>query len=130
MANGIKVTVDTKGLDALRGLPGAIDAMFAKITGDVDADIKESFSTTAPDPAPAGEPPAVQSGRLKNSIRHYQIAPKKWAVEQDDRVAPYGKHLEYGTADMPARPFFRPAIYRSVKRLPKLMKASVEGLLK
>ena len=65
MANGIKVTVDTKGLDNLRRLPGAIDAMFAKITGDVDADIKDSFSTTAPDPSAPGEPPAVQTGRLK-----------------------------------------------------------------
>lgn len=130
MANGIKVIVDTRGLDNLRKLPGAIDAMLGKVTGDVDADIKESFSTTAPDPAPAGEPPAVQSGRLKNSITHYQMGRGKWAVEQDGRVAPHGPHLEFGTAKMPARPFFRPAIWRSVKRLPKLMKASVEDLLK
>jgi len=130
MPNDVKVTVDTRGLDKLRKLPGAIDAMFAKITGDVDADIKESFSTTAPNPSAPGDPPAVQTGRLKNSVTHYQIASKKWAVEQDGKIAPYGPHLEYGTINVAPRPFFRPAIYRSVKRLPKLMKASVEDLVR
>lgn len=130
MANEMRVIVDTRKLDNLRNLPGAIDAMLAKITGDVDADIKESFSTTAPDPSAPGEPPAVQTGRLKNSVKHYQMARGRWAVEQDGKIAPYGIHLEFGTAKMRARPFFRAAIYRAVKRLPKLMKASVEGLVR
>lgn len=53
-----------------------------------------------------GEPPAVDTGRLRNSIDHAIGADH---VDVGSSVA-YAPYLEYGTSRMAARPFMRPAI--------------------
>lgn len=54
-----------------------------------------------------GDPPATDTGRLKNSIEFDKIGDLTATV--GSKLA-YATWLEYGTMRMAARPFFRPAI--------------------
>lgn len=60
-------------------------------------------STTYRASAP-GEPPAVATGRLLNSIAVARGGRKRWLVGTPLK---YGKHLEMGTVHMRPRPWFR-----------------------
>lgn len=54
-----------------------------------------------------GEPPGVRTGRLRSSVDVSREA------EADFRVGTavdYAGHLEFGTSNMPARPFMRPKL--------------------
>lgn len=59
-----------------------------------------------------GNAPAVDSGRLRQSIGVQQVAEGHYRVGTNVEYAPY---LEYGTRRMAARPFLRPA-FEKVKR--------------
>lgn len=89
----------------------------------VERDIKESMSPNGPS-AP-GEPPAVDTGRLRASITH--------RVEMEaDEVAgyvgtnvEYAPWLEFGTSKMQPRPFMVPAIERNKDWIAAKLKAVV-----
>lgn len=57
-----------------------------------------------------GEPPAIDTGHLVNSIHCEQLGPMRWTVTTGD--CEYAKALEYGTVNMAARPYMRPALER------------------
>lgn len=54
-----------------------------------------------------GDPPATDTGRLKNNIYFERLGATTAAVGSD---LVYAVYLEYGTERMAARPFFRPAV--------------------
>lgn len=54
-----------------------------------------------------GEAPAVDTGRLFNSIFFEMVSPTKGRVTVN---APYAAYLEDGTVHMAVRPFVRPAV--------------------
>lgn len=56
-----------------------------------------------------GEAPAVDTGRLRQSIVANKLDPGHWQVGTN---VEYALHLEYGTRKMSARPFMRPAFER------------------
>ena len=58
-------------------------------------------------PSAPGEAPAVQKGRLRNSIVH-QPATAATLIARVGTNVPYGKHLEFGTSKMAARPWLGP----------------------
>lgn len=67
----------------------------------------------------SGEPPAVQTGRLRASIAHKKPAPLTRHIGTN---VVYGRHLEIGTSRMKARPFLRPSLDRNRDRLEKFMR--------
>ena len=56
--------------------------------------------------APPGEFPGIRTGLLKRSIRVTKATKSSLAVYVGTDVQ-YGRHLEYGTRNMPARPWLR-----------------------
>jgi len=131
VADSIGFTLDTSGLDRLEKLfPGKVDAILGKLANDTakkatslmtggrrgryyvinQGGMKIRHRASAP-----GEPPGVVTGRLKNSIKAVRIRHLQWEVRVEE---PHGKHLEFGTARMKARPFLRPAVFSVAKAMP------------
>lgn len=106
----MRVVVDTTKLKAIRNGSGdAVQDILRKLAQDMEGDVKMSFN--AQSPAPAGEPPGVDTGNLKNSVLAEPDG-NDWVVGVG---APYAIHLEYGTLRMSARPFMRPAFERTIR---------------
>ena len=67
-------------------------------------------------PSDAPNPPNVQTGALRASITHakagfgYIVGPTEI----------YGKFHEFGTRNLPARPFIFPALLKSMREFPQL----------
>lgn len=80
-----------------------------------------------------GDPPNTDTGRLVRSVKARKTAPNEAEVGVLGQDAPYGKHLEYGTVNMEARPWLRPAFKKSeqvIKEKLKMLgkKLVVEGI--
>ena len=63
---------------------------------------RDLFRRSAP-----GQPPAIDSGVLDNSIQGYSFQPFKAELIIN---TPYAAYVNYGTARMAARPFAEPAV--------------------
>ena len=64
--------------------------------------------STGRKPSAPGEPPAVQTGRLRNNIVH-QPATAANLIARVGTNVPYGKHLEFGTSrGLAPRPWLGP----------------------
>ncbi|WP_152544769.1 hypothetical protein [Deinococcus phoenicis] len=72
-----------------------------------------------------GDPPAVQSGTLRNSIQAVQLDPLTWAVgvagkikhpASGEEVGKIATYLEFGSRRVAARPFVRPTLDAFKKR--------------
>jgi len=72
--------------------------------------------------SPEGQPPYTQTGDLKNSISTELAGP--YTVIVGPSVF-YGKYLEFGTRNMAARPFMRPALSSVRRKIPEFF----EGLI-
>lgn len=104
------VEINTKNLDRwLKGLP--VNAFLRKLAYDSEADIKDNFSPNSP--SEAGQPPAVDTGNMKNNIK---VKPdgNDWVLIIG---TDYAMPLEYGTRKMRPRPYVRPAIRRVTSRI-------------
>jgi len=68
-----------------------------------------------------GEPPAAQHGGagLQGRISYERVDSRTVRVGTD---LDYGRHLEFGTDKMTARPWLRPAVMKKVKVFEKSMK--------
>jgi len=77
----------------------------------------------------AGQPPATDQGNLANNIT-IDISSKAngSVVGQIISSAPYSKALEFGTTNMEARPFMRPALRNSKNKILNIFKE--EGVIK
>lgn len=67
-----------------------------------------------------GDPPATDTGQLKNSVQFAKLGPLTWGVGVVGSPYPDGNattaetavYLEFGTRLMAARPFMRPALQK------------------
>ena len=106
---GATTTFDWRGGDFYR------DVEFAAKQGLTSAGqvavnaIKQDMSKHSP-PAPAGQAPAVRTGRLRSSVTKttpYRSGARMVSIRIGSPVE-YGKFLESGTTRMAARPWLRP----------------------
>jgi HK97 gp10 family phage protein len=65
----------------------------------------------------AGKPPAVDTGRLRDSIRIIKYASVNDLQSRVGTNLKYAPYLEYGTKNMAARPFWNPAINKARAKL-------------
>ena len=71
-----------------------------------------------------GDPPATDTGRLKNSIEFDKIGDLTATV--GSKLA-YATWLEYGTMRMAARPFFRPAVEKIGPNYQERLEKAING---
>ena len=67
-------------------------------------------------PSLPGNPPAPDTGNLRNSIRyeiHDEGKEVYGIVGTTQKDPPYGEYLEYGTSKMQPRPWLRPAMEKN-----------------
>lgn len=64
-----------------------------------------------------GQPPAVDTGRLRASITHEVRKESNQIIGLVGTNVEYAPHLEFGTNKMAARPFLRPALYNNVPEI-------------
>ena len=64
-----------------------------------------------------GEAPASDTGRLANSIAHDVVKEGNSFIGRVIASTEYAIHLEFGTSKMGARPFLRPALHESEKKI-------------
>jgi len=72
-------------------------------------------------PSTPGNPPNVQSGNMRGSIR-IQKTERKTFIVGPTRMALYAKAHEYGGRHHPKRPFMRPALLRMIRKFPDQFK--------
>lgn len=76
------------------------------------------------DPSKATQPPHVLTGRLRTSITHDVDMTRGRRCKVLGLVGTnvkYARHLELGTSRMAARPFLRPALAESRKRIASIL---------
>lgn len=119
MTSQVNVTVDLSGLRRLeRRLPGNADRLLGELAMEFVQYVKTHWSPQSPS-AP-GQPPAIDTGTLTNSIDTVVIMRgREWRVVVK---AEYGRGLEFGTPRIAARPFMRPAAVHIRQRVPDKMK--------
>ena len=111
-----RIVADLSGLKRLtREFPAKADAMLRSAVFETQADIMSSFAGSSP--SSPGQPPAVVTGNLKNSITVKKIKVLSYVLNVG---AEYGLPLEFGTRHMAARPFIRPAVMRFPGRLERI----------
>lgn len=82
----------------------------------------------------AGQAPANDSGTLASSIsidvdvERNAVVGKIIAYADDGSGGNYGKHLEFGTQKMAARPFMQPALRKSKRKINQIFKR--EGVIR
>lgn len=72
--------------------------------------------TVGHNPSLPGNPPAPDTGNLRNSIRyevHNEENEVYGIVGTTQKDPPYGEYLEYGTSKMAPRPWLRPAMIKN-----------------
>jgi len=117
MKNTFKMDVDTKKLERLiASEPKKVERWLASVAADMVSDIKLSFGTS-PDgesykrgtvthvASQPGNPPNVDTGTLRASIRHDSEGSLTQIIHDGTE---YGIWLEEGTERMGSRPFIAP----------------------
>ena len=103
MSTGVRITLDKRKLDQIaRNLPGRVSDWLDGVAQEIVNDIKLSFGTS---PSSPGDPPGVDTGALRASMRW--VSEAQFVRVVYDGVE-YGVYLEYGTSRMSARPFINP----------------------
>lgn len=112
MATG-GVRSDTRRLDAIVSHRARnTDEALGEVTTLIVQHMKTHWSASSPS-AP-GEPPAVDTGTLANSIEGKpHIRGRTWHITGVE----YGEFLEFGTPRMAARPFIYPAVHAVRRKL-------------
>jgi HK97 gp10 family phage protein len=98
MSRKSKVTLDDK---RLRELPGKVREQAARVVEQTLSELADEMRNRAPQ----------NTGALASSIQEFRPGPTKGVAWVDDPIA---IHHEYGTSQMEANPFIRPAA-RAVK---------------
>ena len=96
-------------------MPGAGAAVIQGTGGDTG--IRAKYVPSTP-----GSPPGVRTGLLRNSLTNARVGLLRWAAGTN---VDYAKHLEFGTADTPARPFMRPALRNNEAAIGRVFNARV-----
>lgn len=132
---GVQIKINRLN-EMARSIENGAKRILLRVAQDIETDVK--YSMAAPKSGRAyqrgesvhiasapGEAPAVDSGKLINSIRAEVIDSKRAVVAV---TAEYGAYLEFGTRRMAPRPYLVPAAQRAAERLPKRAAAIVEVL--
>jgi HK97 gp10 family phage protein len=83
------------------------DVVVAKTLSRIHETVNAEFASSGDGPSAPGQPPAIDTGNLANSITEQMTGPGEGEV---DVGAEYGIYLEMGTAKMAPRPFLAPAV--------------------
>ena len=94
MSDNVKISLDTKALDAL---PKRVRGRASDAVQRTRHKLAVAIRAHAP----------VDAGELRDSVEEYDAGPSKGVVWVD---AEHGIHVEYGTSRMQASPFIRPAV--------------------
>ncbi|MFP4323771.1 MAG: hypothetical protein ACLFTK_15055 [Anaerolineales bacterium] len=101
----MSITLDTARLDALHEAADSLRQAWARQMAErLVVHIAEAWSSSTP--AAPGDPPAIDTGALAASIR-LEPTPQGYRV---GTPLIYGAWLEFGTREMAARPWLRPAL--------------------
>lgn len=79
-------------------------------------------------PSLPGNPPAPDTGNLRNSIRYEVNGSGKSVcgiVGTTQKDPPYGAYLEYGTSRMAPRPWLKPAMNKNADWIRSMLKKAV-----
>ena len=88
----------------------------AKTERNMDKSYYTYNKTTPHHPSLPGNPPAPDTGNLRNSIRyeiHAEPRSPYGVVGTTQKDPPYGEYLEYGTSKVAPRPWLRPAMEKN-----------------
>lgn len=120
----VTVNLDIRKLERLqRELGGITGRALAGLAFDGEAYIKQSMGTS---PSAPGDPPGVDTGKLRNSIRAAKESTFTWAISTDTE---YAAHLEFGTSRMAPRPFFGPGLDYLARTAPAWFEGFLEKSL-
>lgn len=99
-----------------RSVGAAARDIVAKVGHDIEADSKASMvgGGSPHVPSAPGQPPHVDTGNLRNSIRFGLTGEASGEVAVG---AEYAEFLEFGTSRMAPRPFMTPAVDRVAGKL-------------
>lgn len=121
---GVQLNMD-KLLELERESHGRAAQIVQKMAQDCEALIGLSWNQQSP--APAGETPGVDTGNLKNDVIAVPADDDDlawWILDQSS----YGIHHEFGTENMPARPWMLPAVEETAANVsPDLLMGIVNG---
>lgn len=127
----VTIEWNTDKLDRLiQDFPEQVEDALSKLALDTQADVTDSWNPASP--APAGGPPGVDTGALKNSVKARHTGPLEWTLADwatDQYGGDYGLDLEFGHVTRGGNfvgpwPWMRPAVERVLRRAPRsLIKA-------
>jgi hypothetical protein len=109
---------DRKLRKLIRDLPKQGDKFLRSKAQEIVDDIKLSFGTS---PSSPGEPPGVDTGALRASMRFSKIRQLHYRVSDG---VDYGIYLEVGTSTIAPRPFVAPVFEQHRKTLVRDAKKS------
>lgn len=110
-----------------------IQESMAKTERDMSKTYFTNNKTKAHHPSLPGNPPAVDSGNLRNSIRyevHSEGSEIYGVVGSTQKDPDYAVFTEYGTNKMAPRPWLRPAMQKNNEWIRKSMANAVANTLK
>ena len=124
-------------------MEGAIKRCGEKIRSDIQydmahtpLDMSKSYytenKTKAHHPSLPGNPPAVDSGNLRESIRYevYRNGQEVYGiVGSTQKDADYAVYTEYGTSKMAPRPWLRPAMRKNSEFIKRTISKAVKNTL-
>lgn len=110
-----------------------IQESMAKTERNMDKSYYAHNKTTPHHPSLPGNPPAPDSGNLRNNSIRYEIHAEPRSpygvVGTTQKDPPYGQYLEYGTSKVAPRPWLRPAMEKNNEWIRQsIAKAVVRGL--
>lgn len=117
----LMVALDRVGLMMVKDVKESM-AGADRFTGDLSGRAKSKSGRPRSLP---GEPPAVQTGLLINSIAH-ELRPERLAVRYGTNIK-YGLFLELGTHKMAPRPYLVPAYIRKRKDVLRIIQRAYRG---
>lgn len=77
-----------------------------------------------------GNPPAVDTGRLRASITHRLEWEAGGAAAYVGTSVEYARHLEFGTSKMEPRPFLRPAVLINRQKIAETIAKGIAAAMK
>lgn len=128
------IKLDLRKLTQLRFGVKDLGESTARACAEIMAEhIRANWSGYVPPRSRPGQPPAIDTGNLDESIelmrRSVTGQGVTWIVRANPQVAPYAELLEYGTRMMAARPFMRPAAETARKQIKELASKQLNEVL-